>query len=73
MSFTAVFIGGAFDMTKMKVRTEKIRVFFYEPISSGSLKAHNVCGSDAIACRKLTYVNTGKCRDGTLIYELEKA
>lgn len=33
MSYTAIFIGGAFDMTKRDVESREVEQFFYEPVT----------------------------------------
>tara|TARA_R110001599_G_scaffold321655_1_gene532342 strand:- start:372 stop:593 length:222 start_codon:yes stop_codon:yes gene_type:complete len=70
MSFKAVFIGGAFDMTKRELRRDEPYVYFYEPEDKVAIS----CGvpEEKVVCRKLQYRLVTSVSDGTLIYEIDK-
>jgi hypothetical protein len=70
---TAIFIGGAFDMTKRIVSDCREIVCFCEPIEfdlnfiSGDTHAH-----DTVECRILEYMFVGKTPNGVAMYEFHK-
>lgn len=70
MSYEAIFIGGAFDMTKQKLTNKRERVFFYEP---AELRHEYMIkeNQEMVPCKKLSYRLNGETRRGVLVYEIE--
>lgn len=70
MSYKAVFIGGAFDMTKRVLTSRRDRVFFYEPRDPYLVTKLRV-PEEMVPCRELSYRLVFELSDQTGIYELE--
>lgn len=63
--FTAIFIGGEFDLTKRVLKNDLREVFFYE-----NIRTPRFCNSEtAEKVLTLVYEKAGSTPNGVLIYE----
>jgi hypothetical protein len=69
---TAIFVGGAFDMTKRVVDYTPNTMRFYEPMDRDFLAISNGRGEDHVLCRTIEYRLMYETRHGTAIYEYSK-
>jgi len=67
---TAVFVGGAFDMTKRQVDSTQTRISFFEPYDPGFCADHNI-PDQKVDCRIIWYRLQFKTSQGVLIYEYD--
>lgn len=70
MSYQAIFIGGAFDMTKRTITRQEPTVSFFEPIQP-ALVASVPKVEEHVPCRQLIYKLVYITPQGTLVYELD--
>lgn len=71
MNYQAIFVGGAFDMTKRCLNAKRDRIYFYEPLDPYAILV-NRAPVESVPCRELTYKLTYETQMGTLVYELER-
>lgn len=65
--YTAVFIGGEFDLTKRSVMNRDVEVLFHH--RRNSTQASTTLNQESEAIDELVYVLQSITRDGVLIYE----
>lgn len=70
MSF-AIFVGGAFDMTKREMYGFPTSVTFFEPMDPGFV-ADFKTEDKSVPCRVLEYRLVFETRQGVRIYEFQK-
>ena len=71
-TYTAVFIGGYFDMTKRILSREEKEFSFFEPPDPNTLFRHSEASAEDIPCRRIIYEMVGRTPSGVLIYDYRK-